>query len=65
MMTEDSQLVLTNVKNTGTDTANIKFGLCFTFFLDGWDYQCYNEQGKSNLTAGTLNFSLGDLTDNS
>ena len=65
MMTENSQLVLTNVKNTGKDTANIKFGLCFTFFLDGWDYQCYNEQGKSNLTAGTLNFSLGNLTNNS
>ncbi len=39
-MSNDGYLTVANVKNTGTEAANIKFGLCFTFFLDGWDYQC-------------------------
>jgi len=34
------------------------FGLTFTFFIDGWDYQCFNAVADSLFTTGTFEFSV-------
>jgi hypothetical protein len=34
------------------------FGLTFTFFIDGWDYQCFNAVAESYFTTGTFEFSV-------
>jgi hypothetical protein len=34
------------------------FGLTFTFFIDGWDYQCFNAVADSLFRTGTFEFSV-------
>lgn len=34
------------------------FGLTFTFFIDGWDYQCFNAVAESLFKTGTFEFSV-------
>ena len=34
------------------------FGISFTLFIDGWDYQCFNAVAGTELDALTLNFVL-------
>jgi hypothetical protein len=34
------------------------FGLTFTFFIDGWDYQCFNAVAESSFATGTFEFSV-------
>lgn len=34
------------------------FGIKFTLFIDGWDYQCFNAVAGTKLESMTLNFSL-------
>ena len=34
------------------------FGISFTLFIDGWDYQCFNAVAGTKLDALTLNFVL-------
>lgn len=42
----------------GTDQRSAVFGLTFTFFIDGWDYQCFNAVAESLFTTGTFEFSV-------
>jgi predicted ribosomally synthesized peptide with SipW-like signal peptide len=42
----------------GTDQRSAVFGLDFTFFIDGWDYQCFNAVAKSSFATGTFEFSV-------
>lgn len=44
---------------TGTsENKDAYFGISFTLFIDGWDYQCFNAVAGTKLDALTLNFSL-------
>lgn len=42
----------------GDDQRSAVFGLTFTFFIDGWDYQCFNAVAESLFTTGTFEFSV-------
>jgi len=39
-----------------------EFAITFTFFMDGWDYQCFNAVGGTSLTAGQFDFELKNKT---
>ena len=40
------------------DNKDAYFGISFTLFIDGWDYQCFNAVAGTTLDALTLNFTL-------
>ncbi len=40
------------------DNKDAYFGISFTLFIDGWDYQCFNAVAGTKLDALTLNFTL-------
>jgi predicted ribosomally synthesized peptide with SipW-like signal peptide len=42
----------------GENERSAVFGLTFTFFIDGWDYQCFSAIGGSAITAGKINFEI-------
>lgn len=42
----------------GDEQRSAVFGLTFTFFIDGWDYQCFNAVAESLFTTGTFEFSV-------
>ena len=42
----------------GDDQRSAVFGLTFTFFIDGWDYQCFNAVAESSFATGTFEFSV-------
>lgn len=42
----------------GDDQRSAVFGLTFTFFIDGWDYQCFNAVAESLFTTGTFEFTV-------
>jgi predicted ribosomally synthesized peptide with SipW-like signal peptide len=42
----------------GEEQTNAVFGLTFTFFIDGWDYQCFNAVANSAFTEGAFEFSI-------
>ena len=41
-----------------SDNKDAYFGISFTLFIDGWDYQCFNAVAGTKLDALTLNFVL-------
>ena len=65
----DNQYASTTLKGTegatdftlitlGTGERSAVFGLTFTFFIDGWDYQCFNAVADSLFTTGAFEFSV-------
>jgi hypothetical protein len=42
----------------GENERSAVFGLTFTFFIDGWDYQCFNAVADSFFTTGAFEFSV-------
>ena len=65
--TEATALSLFNVTKFGDDArdANYKFGVTFEFYIDGWDYQCYNAIGGQSFTGLSLEFNLTPKTSTS
>ena len=50
------------------DTAseqNYRFGVTFEFYIDGWDYQCYNAIGGQSFAGLSLEFNLTPKTSTS
>ena len=63
-MSSDDGVTIANCDNSnGDDTAAYYFGISFTFFIDGWDYQCFNAIGGQSITGGKFNFSLDKVTE--
>ncbi len=50
-----NEVVIASVASSQTRT-DVVFGVTFTFFLDGWDAQCYNALAGTTISAGGLNF---------
>ena len=58
MSSGDGVTIATCDNTSGSETAAYYFGISFTFFIDGWDYQCFNAIGGQSITGGKFNFSL-------
>ena len=65
--TETTALSLLNVAkfdDTATEQ-NYRFGVTFEFYIDGWDYQCYNAIGGQSFAGLSLEFKLTPKTSTS
>lgn len=56
--TTANSITLFTVNNITTDVKTVQVGICFTFFIDGWDKDCYNVIGGQSITGGSLKFSM-------
>ncbi len=52
------------IKLADVSSSTATFGMTFTFFIDGWDAQCFNAIGGQGITAGQFNFRLAKKTAN-
>lgn len=50
------------INNNSDEIKTVVFGLCFTFFIDGWDKDCYNCVGGTSITSGTFTFDIDTTT---
>ena len=55
LSTADSKI---DVYQLGADQDSAVFGLTFTFFIDGWDAQCFNAVSQGSITDGSFNFNV-------
>lgn len=53
--TADSAITLATFDGSSTQVYATSY---IYFFIDGWDYQCFNAIGGTSITAGTLNFKI-------
>ena len=55
LSTADSKI---DIYQLGEEQDSAVFGLTFTFFIDGWDAQCFNAVSQGSITDGAFNFNV-------
>jgi hypothetical protein len=55
LSTADSKI---DIYQLGAEQDSAVFGLTFTFFIDGWDAQCFNAVSQGSITDGSFNFNV-------
>jgi hypothetical protein len=48
-----------------SDKRDAVFGIKLTFYIDGWDYQCFNAVAGTSITGGAINFKVTPPAQNS
>ena len=48
-----------------SDARDAVFGIKLTFYIDGWDYQCFNAVAGTSITGGAINFKVTPQAPNS
>jgi hypothetical protein len=48
-----------------SDARDAVFGIKLTFYIDGWDYQCFNAVAGTSITGGAINFKVTPPAQNS
>ena len=48
-----------------SDKRDAVFGIKLTFYIDGWDYQCFNAVAGTSITGGAINFKVTPQAQNS
>lgn len=55
LSTADSKI---DIYQLGEEQDSAVFGLTFTFFIDGWDAQCFNAVSQGSISDGAFNFNV-------
>jgi hypothetical protein len=55
LSTADSKI---DIYQLGAEQDSAVFGLTFTFFIDGWDAQCFNAVSQGSISDGSFNFNV-------
>jgi hypothetical protein len=55
LSTADSKI---DIYQLGEQQDSAVFGLTFTFFIDGWDAQCFNAVSQGSISDGSFNFNV-------
>lgn len=55
LSTADSKI---DIYQLGAEQDSAVFGLTFTFFIDGWDAQCFNAVSQGRISDGSFNFNV-------
>ena len=48
-----------------SDKRDAVFGIKLTFYIDGWDYQCFNAVAGTSIIGGAINFKVTPQAQNS